>query len=180
MTLEEKIELFCTKKRYCKIEREIGKDAIVSHAGYIVDFSSDFIVLQELDDFIIRGFLIFSTKMLKNVRSNKTDKFFEKIYKKEGITERVERKHIVDLSNWETILKSIKKLNFNVIIKNENPDEDTFDIGPIIKVTKNAVYIRYFDAAGILDDELTKIDWKNITLLSFDDIYVNTLSKYIK
>jgi hypothetical protein len=180
MTSKEKIELYCNKKRYCKIEREIGQDVFVSHTGFIVDFSSDYLVLQETDDFIIRGFLIFSIESIKELRSNKSDRFFEKIYKKEGLTKKIKKKHKVNLSSWETILKSIKKLGFNVIIKDENPDENTFDIGPIIKVTKKSVHIQYFDAAGILDDEPTKIYWKNISLVSFDDIYVNTISKYIK
>ncbi|WP_035654634.1 hypothetical protein [Flavobacterium saliperosum] len=76
--------------------------------------------------------------------------------------------------------KSIKDLGFNVIVKNENPEEDTFDIGPITKITKSNVYVQYFDATGLLDSESTKISWDQITVVNFDDIYINVLSKYLK
>ncbi len=32
------------------------------------------------------------------------------------------------------------------MIENENPNEETFHIGPIISVKKKSVYIQYFNA----------------------------------
>lgn len=180
MILTDKIAVHRKDKRFSKVKREVAKNTFESNEGFIVDYSADFIVLQEIDDFVIRGFLIIPLKTIVEIRLNNKDKYFESIYKKEGITDEIKKKHNIDLTNWETIFKSIKKLNFNVIIKNENPEDDTFDIGPIIKITKKSVFIRYFDAMGIFDDELTKIDWDFITLVNFDDIYINTLSKYLK
>lgn len=180
MLLIDKIRVHCNNKRYSKIKRQFAEGTFENKNGYIVDYSNDFIVLQEVDDFVIRGYLIIPIQTIKEIRLNNSDKYFEKIYQKEGITEKIEKKHKIDLTNWETIFKSIKKLDFNVIIQNETPNDNTFDIGPIIKITKKSVYIRYFDATGLLDDDLTKIDWDFITLVNFDDIYINTLSKYLK
>jgi hypothetical protein len=180
MLLIDKIAVHCNDKRFSKVKREVAKNTFESNEGFIVDYSNDFIVLQEIDDFVIRGFLIIPIKTIIEIRRNNKDKYFENIYKKEGITEEIKKKHNIDLTNWETIFKSIKKLDFNVIIKNENPEDDTFDIGPIVKITKKSVFIRYFDAMGVLDDDLTNISWDVITLVNFDDIYINILSKYLK
>ncbi|MDP1817980.1 MAG: hypothetical protein Q8K92_26240 [Leadbetterella sp.] len=86
----------------------------------------------------------------------------------------------MDLTSCATILKSIKKLGFNVIIENENPADETFDIGPITKITKSSVYVRYFNAKGILNEEATKINWDLITIVKFDTKYINIFSKYLR
>lgn len=91
MKILEKIKLHFEDKKYCKIKRQIGKDAFETNAGFIVAHSNDFVVLKELDDFIVRGYLIFETKTIKEIRRNSSDIFFEKIYKLEGITETIIR-----------------------------------------------------------------------------------------
>jgi len=90
------------------------------------------------------------------------------------------KKHKIDLTDWITIFKTIKKSGFNVIIENEDPDDKSFDIGPIIKVTKTAVYIQYFNAKGYLDTEAIKIAFNKITIAKFDDHYINVFSKYLR
>ncbi len=84
------------------------------------------------------------------------------------------------MSSWKTVFESISKLGFNVIVRNEYSEDDTFDIGPIIKITSEKVDINYFDAKGNLDTEITEIPWNKITLVEFDDIYINLMSKYLK
>jgi len=67
-----------------------------------------------------------------------------------------------------------------VIIENENPEDVSFDIGPITKISDSAVYVRYFDAQGFLNTETTKITWDLITIIRFDTRYINTFSKYLR
>lgn len=74
----------------------------------------------------------------------------------------------------------MKKLNINVIIENEDPDDYSFDIGPITEVSDEAVYIRYFDAKGLLNEESTEISWDKITKVEFDSRYINVFSKYLR
>lgn len=96
----------------------------------------------------------------------------------EGLVDKIQNKHKIDLTNWNSVFNSIRKLGFNVIVENENPEDKTFDIGPITKVSDSAVYIRYFDAQGFLNTESTKITWDLITVVKFEARYINTFSKY--
>ena len=98
----------------------------------------------------------------------------------EGLVDKILNKHKIDLTNWSSILRSIKKLGFNVIIENEDPDDESFDIGPITKITDSGAYIRYFDAKGFLDTQSTKIKWDLITIVKFDTRYINIFSKYLR
>lgn len=98
----------------------------------------------------------------------------------EGMVDRISYSHKVDLISWATIFTSIKDLGFNVIIENEKPKRETFDIGPITKVKDRSVKIRYFSAAGYLSKKTTKFKWKHITIVRFDDRYINVFSKYLR
>ena len=175
----DKINDFTTKRKYCKISRIADKEELSYKKGYIIDSSNDFILFKEVEDFIVRGFLVFPIHQVSKIRRNKNDVFFDKICRLEGIKDSIEMPNI-KLNNWESIFNSIQKLGFNVIIINEISDEDTFDIGPILKVTSNEVTINYFDATGKFDEDLTEIQYSDITHIDFDDIYTNTISKYLK
>ncbi|MES2826679.1 MAG: hypothetical protein V4687_00925 [Bacteroidota bacterium] len=151
-----------------------------SFAGYIVDYTKEFLVLQETDDFLLQGFKIIPLNTVTKIRYNKIDKCYDKIMRSEKVSDEINYTHKVDLTNWSTIFTTIKELGFNVIIKNEHPEEGTFDIGPIIKITAKSVRIRYFNAEGYLSPYTTKFKWKHISVVTFDDRYINVFSKYLK
>lgn len=106
MTKLEKIKYLCETKKYCKVKRQIENDVFGSNFGFIIDFSESFIVFKEVDDFIVRGNLIFPIDSIVELRRNKNDLFVEKIYKLEGITETI---------------KNVNKLNLNLGNPFSNP-----------------------------------------------------------
>lgn len=158
----------------------MGPRSIKNNKGYVVDFNNDFFVLQEIDDFNVYGYSIYPLQSITEIRHNHNDKYYNKIMLWEGITDKMNYPHKVDLTSWSTIFQSIKTLGFNVIIENENPEDNTFDIGPIVKVTDKSVRLRYFNAEGYLADDTTKIKWKYITRVQFDNRYINVFSKYLR
>ena len=180
MNLHSKIKKHFKQKRYCKILREIDSKSARSFSGYIVDYSKEFLVLQESDDFLLKGFKIIPLNTIIEIRYNDNDKCYDRIMRSEKVWDKINYTHIVDLSNWSKIFTTIKELGFNVIIENEHPMENTFDIGPITKVKEKHVRIRYFNAEGLLRPYTTKFKWKFITVVTFDDRYINVFSKYLK
>lgn len=180
METKEKIVKFYNEKLFCKIYRQVEGKTEKRSNGIVVNYSDDFVLIQEIYDFKIDGFSIFPIKTISKIVYGNNEKYYNKILHFENIPSKVNYNLKVNLKNWETIFKSLKKLNFNVTIENENYLDETFDIGPIIKITKNAVFIRYFNAKGILNDENTKINWTQVTITKFDTRYVNIFSKYLR
>lgn len=180
MISKEKISEFKEKLKCSHISRTSNGESFDNKKAFIIDFSDELVLAKEIDDFVIRGFLIFPINHISKLRRNGNDIFYEKICKKEKLIEPNIKNHNIDLTNWKTVFESISKLEFNVIIRNEYSEDDTFDIGPIVKVSNEKVDINYFDAKGNLDIEITKIPWDKITLVEFDDIYINLMSKYLK
>ena len=160
--------------------RQVADDHTEVSRGYIVDYSKDFIILQETDDFKVFSYLALPVVQITDIRFNNHDKFYDKIMVWEKEIDKVSLPHKIDLTNWQTIFKSIKSIGLNVIVECENPNIDTFTIGPIAKTTKNLVYISYFSPTGFIDEKPTLIDYNSITKVMFDDRYINVFSKYIR
>lgn len=180
MTIKQQIKYHLDNKKFCKVKRQVAENSFEYTNGYIVDNSGHFVLMQEVEDFRFLGYVIFPISTITQIRFNNNDKYYDKIMQWEKQVDNVSKKYKIDLTDWISIFKTIKKAGFNVIIENENPEEESFDIGPIIKTTKTAVYIQYFNAMGYLDSEPTKITFGKITIAKFDDHYVNVFSKYLR
>ena len=57
--------------------------------------------------------------------------------------------------------------------------EDDFLVGKLMDVREDEFTFWYFDATGKWDDELDVVDYDDVTAVSFDDNYINTIIKYI-
>jgi hypothetical protein len=137
--------------------------------------------MRQMSDFQIDGYCVFPVSTVEHIRYNNFDRYFHKIVKWENLFEEAVNLPVIDLSSWYSVFRSIKKLGEFVIIENENPDDETFDIGRIEKITQKAISVRYFDAKGLYDDELTIIPYDNkITIVQFDTPYINTFCKYLR
>jgi len=178
--IPDKIKDHFENKKYAKITRGAGKYTFATAWGYVVDYSTDFILLQETDDFRILGYLILPIDQIKKIRFNKYDQCYNKIMIWEGEIENVSVRYKIDLTTWASIFNSIASYKLNVIVQCENPAIDSFTIGPIVETTKELVYIQNFDPAGVLDEEPTSINFSSITKVQFDDRYVNIFSKYLR
>lgn len=179
MSTSKKIDDFKVARRYARLTRERGEFQDGTR-GYIVDYSIDFLLLHMTDDFVLNGYGIFPLDTIKEVRSNKHDKFYDKVMKAEGQKEMVGIPYKIDLSTWETIFRSIKTARLTVTIECEEPQLDYFCIGTIHRIGTKAVSTRYFSPDGIIEGKSTKTDYVNITKVTFDDRYANILTKYVR
>ncbi len=55
-----------------------------------------------------------------------------------------------------------------------------FLIGPIKKINKDSVQIQYYSPTGLLDKNPTTVKYTDITLVKFDNRYINVFKKYLR
>ncbi|PCI96324.1 MAG: hypothetical protein COB15_10635 [Flavobacteriales bacterium] len=175
----EKLKKHFTEKRYVRLTRKRDGFEGIS-TGFILGMSENFILIQDTDEFRILGYQIFPIDTIKHVRFNKNDKTYERILKEEGLLADVRLKHKINLTDWKSICKDIKKTGLTIISECEHPEIQSFCIGELKRINKKSISIRYFNAQGIYDNENTTNDFENITKLSFEDHYANVFSKYLK
>lgn len=152
----------------------------VNYRYYFPLISNDKLFLgAEEDDFIIDGYSIRRYVDVTEVQI-KDDKCVE-ILQIEGTINGIQMPNI-DISNWETVFFSLRKINKNIIVEKENikDDECEFIIGRIDRIYKKFVYVYHFDADGIWQEEPYRIPYTEITSVSFGTRYVERFSKYLK
>lgn len=178
--MQEKIKDFYENQKFARITRNVAENWDELSRGYIVDFSNDFVIIQECDDFRLLGFNILPIKDFKQIRYNNNDKYYDKIMLLENEKKNIGIKTKVDLTDWKSTFQSLRKKKKNVVVECENPKIDSFTIGPIKRISDKSVFIQYFNATGFLDEKPTKIEFKNISKIMFDDRYVDIFSKYTR
>lgn len=180
MTIFEKIELYKNQKNYCKITRQVDQKSKRLSNGYIVDYSYDFVLIIETHDFKFEGFSIFPISSIVKIRFNEYDQYFDYIMEAEEQKSLIKIDYSIDLSDWRSIFKSIKKTELICIVEKEGKKNPFFLIGPIEEVKNKKALIRNFDPLGYLDKEPTKIPFKDISIVKFNDPYGNTFGKYLR
>ena len=167
-------------RKFARITRRISKNKTRISRGYILDLNKRFVLLQESDDFRMLGKTIFQRKKISNIRYNKDDNYYDKIMEWEGEKKKLDFSTKIKLNSWVEILESLRRTSKLIIIECEKEENNSFIIGEIEKIKSKSVYIRYFDATGVFESELTKIRYKSITKITFDDRYINVFSKYLR
>lgn len=180
MTIQEQIKYHLDNKKYCRVERQIAENTFEQNDGYIVNASDDFILLQEVVDFKVDGYCVFPISSISKIRFNGTDQYFDKMLQWEKVVDQVSNKYNVDLTDWSTIFKSIKKVGFNVMIQNEDPEVEALVIGRIVGIEEETIDVQDFDTEGYLDNEITEVPYNEITIAHFDSAYINVFSKYLR
>ena len=179
-----KIKKHCSNNLYSRISRAGNKKSKFSEIsrGYILDYSRDFLLFREEEDFLFTGLNIIPIKYVKSIRYNANDKYLDFINKSEYDIKEFQLNNSIeiDLTSWESIFDSLKSAKKVVISECEKLKHDYFAIGDITKFNKNSVFINHFDAQGNRDKDLVKHKYNWITKITFDDNYSRVFSKYIK
>lgn len=169
-----------TKKNSIKILRTTteGENELF---GIILKFSKELMQVATLDDFRLDGEVLIKMDHFDSIRCNSFDKTYKRILQKEKtISKKKPKRTSIDLSNWRSAFENLMKYDIHVIVECEDLKHPTFTIGPIEQVNKKSVDIRYYDPTGQLEKKLTRIKYKHITKVQFNDDYSKTFRKYLK
>lgn len=162
----------CSEPRtLCGVEFEYSDHPVY---GFPAAVGEQLFLLAEEDDFILDGFTI---RRLRDIYEFKSKKgMYQQISEAEGLT-RFEAP-AVDISDWRSVFTSLRKLGKNVIVENEYED-GFFRIGRIEEVAEDHVLLRHYDADGIWQEQPVRIEYREVTSVTFGSRYVEIFSKYV-
>ena len=153
------------------------------HNGFVLGLGRDLVLLHQFNDFYPEGLTALRIADIKRVRSGKHERFWEKMFRAEGIMEQVGISYEVLLDDFRSLLAALHGRGQHVIVESEgrkSADQDDFTIGRVVDLGEDAVSILNFDPLGVWDDEPCVIDYDDITKIQFDTPYLNTMSKYLR
>jgi hypothetical protein len=176
--VNEKLKSFQSRKSIIKIQRDGINDNPLY--GFILQFNDRFVLLAQEYDFYMDGWMILERRFITKIEYPRSSRFHKSMLERESLLTNINPNLTVNLNNYRAIFRSLKKSKVFVIVENERPKEDKFLIGPIQRINKNNVSIRYFDVCGKWEKRYRKIDFDEITSIRFGCNYIKLYEKYLK
>jgi hypothetical protein len=152
------------------------------HNGFVLGLGRDLVLLQKYHDFYPEGYTALRVADIKRTRSDEHERFWETMFRGEGLMERVGIPYEVPLDDFRSLLNALHRRGQHVIIEcesRETADDDDFLIGRVVAMDDRSVSILHFDTSGAWDDEPSVIAYGDITQVQFDTPYINTITKYL-
>ena len=140
--------------------------------------SDELLLIHVFYDFYPDGYRILRLEDVYEVIREGSEAFFEQVIRAEGVYDRLKTPPLIDLGSWQGALASLRGRYDYCII--ECDEQDDFLIGKIVELGEWDFTFWYFDATGKWDDEMDVVDYDDLTAISFDDNYTNTIVKYIQ
>lgn len=155
----------------CGVEFEYSDNPIY---GFPAAVGEQLFLLAEEDDFILDGFTI---RRLRDIYEFKSKKgMYQQISEAEGLT-RFEAP-AVDISDWRSVFASLQRMGRNIIVEREYED-GYFYVGTIEEVAEDHMLLRHYDADGIWQEEPARVEYREVTSVTFGSRYVEVFSKYV-
>ncbi|TWJ00054.1 hypothetical protein JN11_02469 [Mucilaginibacter frigoritolerans] len=170
--MSKKIKYHYDNKLHAKFIRDNGQQK--TNHGYVVGYSTDFVLLQETRWFKLTGFHIFPVSMLKKIHFSNWNRRYHKIMIWRGLVETVGINYPIDLTNWESIFESLKKYSLNVTVE-FNKGVSLYS--SIVKILPQSVYIQPIESEKSITKEVTEIDFENISNIHFSTKIIHKKSR---
>lgn len=155
----------------CGVEFEYSDNPVY---GFPAAVGEQLFLMAEEDDFILDGVTV---RRLRDIYEFKSKKgMYQQISEAEGLT-RFEAP-AVDISDWRSVFASLQKMGKNIIVEREYED-GYFYVGYIETVAEDHMLLRHYDADGIWQEEPARIEYREVTSVTFGSRYVEVFSKYV-
>jgi hypothetical protein len=151
--------------------------------GFVLGLGRDLVLLHQFHDFYPEGYTALRAADVKRVRSGEHERFWEEMFRGEGLMDQVGISYEVPLDDFRSLLATLHGRGQHVIIECEDrrtEEYEEFYIGRIFALAGETVSIRCFDSMGRWDDEPCIIAYGDITKIQFDTPYIDTMTKYLK
>jgi hypothetical protein len=154
-----------------------------THNGFVLGLGADLVLLHQFHDFSPEGYVALRVADIKRVRSGEHERFWEAMFRGEGLMERVGIPYEVPLDDFRSLLVALHRRGQHVIIECEDrntAEYDDFFIGRVVAMDDETASVLHFDSMGVWYDEPSVIAYGDITQVQFNTPYINTISKYLK
>lgn len=107
---------------------------------------------------------------------NENLKFVNSIYSKEKLfPKRID----MNIDSWNTVFSYFKTSGKVVMVECSYDDAIDYYFGKVVAVNGNIIQMQCFDGAGVLFNDIVRVNLDYVSSVTFDDRYTSVISKYI-
>lgn len=148
--------------------------------GFILAFSKRLILIQYISDFRLDGLMVLRRSDISCIESTETDLFQTQILKEEGLFSQIKFTGEYLVEDWPAVFSTIVKESVFIILENEAASFPVFLIGKIQDIGDSSVSVLCFDGEANWDDELTEMNFDDISAFQAGDNYSLTYQNYFQ
>lgn len=147
-------------------------------SAFPLRLEDDLVLVRSLQDFTVNGFAVMRLQDITQVRSTDAERFFASVLRAEGELDRAPAAKPVPLRSWRSVLEAVRLHYRHAIIECESADGLGFYLGELAGVDGDDATLRYIQVNGTRETALTRVPMDDITLVRFDERYVNLFGRY--
>lgn len=147
--------------------------------GYLLAYSSDYLVIHEFCDFRPEGYTIWPVTAISDISVYEED-FFHKVCEAEHLLSGLTPSWKLDLSSIRNAIADVHRYHRYLKIYEEFTANEFFNsFGRVVHFGEDSLLFQKFDADGEWEDELIRIWYEEIREVEFDTPYINMFTKYL-
>ena len=147
-------------------------------SGFPLALDDDLVLVRSLHEFAVNGFAVLRLRDLTAVISSDTERFFERVLRAEGALDHAPAARPIPLRSWRAVLDAVRAHYRYAIIECERADGSDFFLGELGAVAGDEATLYYIQVNGTRERALTRVPLDDITLVRFDERYVNLFGRY--
>lgn len=180
-TLEHDLVKFAARRQLVSLKRDFCRQP--RHHGFVVAVGKTLVVIKQFHDFYCEGYSALRISDISSLQSRKQDAFWTEMFRSEGLMEGLEAPDNLVMDDIGSLLRSLSKLNRNVVIQCEHCRRDEHEywaIGQIVSLDALSVTFLGFDVMGKWHKEPDQVFYSAITQIQFDTPYINVYSRHVR
>ena len=146
--------------------------------GFPLALGDELVLMRSLHEFAVNGFAVMRLRDITAVLATDAERFFERVLRAEGALDQTSPPRPVPLRSWRAALEAVRAHYRHAIIECERPEGSDFFLGELAGVEGDEATIHYIQVNGTREGALTRVPLDDITLLRFDERYVNLFGRY--
>ena len=180
MSIKKKLKKAKARQRFVRLKRYINSDEYFINRGYILSAKAQVTVMWQTENFHLLGKVVLSTSHIESIRYNSHDRYYDFIVESEEQKDQLDTNKNYCFKTWMGVFQFMKNEDKYVIIELERKLSNSFIIGPVISVNKKSVKVLGFNASGEWDKKPSKVKYKDVTQVTFDDPYITIFRRHTK
>lgn len=146
--------------------------------GFPLALDDDLVLVRSLHEFAVNGLAVMRLQDITAVLSTDAERFFERVLRAEGALDEAPAPRPVSLRSWRALLEGVRAHYRHAIIECERAEGADFFLGELAGVDGDDVTLHYIQVNGTRERGLTRVALDDITLVRFDERYVNLFGRY--
>ena len=146
--------------------------------GFPLALGDELLLVRSLHEFAVNGFAVLRLRDVTAVHSTDAERFFERVLRAEGALDEAPSVKAIPLRSWRSVLEAVRLHYRYAIIECERPDGADFFLGELAGVEGDEATLHYIQVNGMRESGLTRVPLDDITLVRFDERYVNVFGRY--